>query len=281
MAPAALAQTETVSSFFGGTTLSGPDTLVPGTPATYTLTVTNPVFELLTTIPSPTADKVLVGVTLPFGDGASVQSVSNCSALFFTAGGGIRSAASCTAPGLIPGASESMNVTINTSNATKPGAFVIEAGGSLETDQGGVVGEFGGEGVEMPVTVLAAPTDVQLTGSSNNGSPSVGSQFNYTFQVKDNGPGAAAGVSFDDTLPASVQLAGTPTISGGGSCTADAASGSIHCDIGALGVGQQATITVPATATATGTFANTATIGLSGTDSRPDNNGVTVTVQPR
>lgn len=282
VAPAALAQTETVSSFFGEDTISGPGTIAPGTPATYTLNIANPLFEPLSTVPEPAADQVLVGVTLPFGDGASVQSISNCSPLFFTAGGGVRSAATCTAPGLAPGASESVTITINTSNATKPGAFLIQAGGSYETlNPPGGSGVFGGEGVEMPVTVASAPTDVQVTGSSNNGSPAVGSQFAYTFQVKDNGPSGASGVTFDDTLPGAVQLAGNPTISGGGSCTADAASGAVHCDIGTLGVGQQATITVPAIATATGSFANTATIGMSGTDSRPDNDSVSVTVQPR
>ena len=38
------------------------------------------------------------------------------------------------------------------------------------------------------------PTDIQVTGSSSNGSPQVGSSFSYTFQVKNNGPLPAADV---------------------------------------------------------------------------------------
>lgn len=53
------------------------------------------------------------------------------------------------------------------------------------------------------MNVQPGPTDVQVTGSSNNGSPPVGSTFNYTFQVKNNGPIPAGGVTSDDALPAS------------------------------------------------------------------------------
>jgi uncharacterized repeat protein (TIGR01451 family) len=142
-------------------------------------------------------------------------------------------------------------------------------------------GDLLAESAYLPMNVLPAPTDIQVTGSSNNGSPPVGSQFVYTFQVKDNGPFGASGVTFDDTLPAGTELAGLPGFNGAGSCTADAASSSVHCNIGDLSVGQQAVITVPAIATGIGTFANTATTGMDGPDSHLDNNNVTVTVQPR
>jgi len=48
-----------------------------------------------------------------------------------------------------------------------------------------------------------------------------------------------------------------------------------------LNVGQQATIAISASATATGSFANTAVVALTGGDTHPANNSVTVTVQPR
>src|SRR4029077_3822289 len=89
--------------------------------------------------------------------------------------------------------------------------------------------------------VAPGATDVQVTGSSNNGSPPVGSTFNYTFQVKNNGPIPAGGITFDDTVPAALQLVGNPT-SDIGSCTANTVSNSVHCDIANLGVGEQSTI---------------------------------------
>lgn len=262
-APAALAQTVSASSLPNGEiTISGPDTVVPGTPATYTATITNP--------DAITPTEVFVSGSM---EGASFQRIANCPSAF--GGGGNQPNFACTAPILAPGASESLNITIN---ASMPGTQFLVVGFAFFDASG----SFDGENAELPVTVQTAPTDVQVTGSSNNGSPSVGSQFTYTFQVKNNGPNAASGVTFDDTLPASIRLAGSGSeFSGFGVCREDSASNSVHCDVGPLGVGQQVTIPVPAIATATGAFANTATVGMSGTDSRPDNNSVTVTVQPR
>ena len=121
--------------------------------------------------------------------------------------------------------------------------------------------------------------DVQVTGSSNNGSPPVGSPFAYTFQVKDNGSQGASGVIFDDTLPATIGLSGVST--NVGTCTSDPTAGRVHCDLGDLAVGQQATIVINAAATATGTVTDTASTAMTGPDLQPANNTVGVTVQPR
>jgi uncharacterized repeat protein (TIGR01451 family) len=108
----------------------------------------------------------------------------------------------------------------------------------------------------------------------------VGSTFSYTFQVKDNGPQSAAGVTFDDSLPPAIALGATLTISTG-TCTMNRAANSFHCDIGTLGTGQQSNITFTATPATTGSFPNTASAALAGADINPANNSVTVTVQPR
>jgi large repetitive protein len=108
----------------------------------------------------------------------------------------------------------------------------------------------------------------------------VGSSFTYTFQVKNNGPLPAFGVTFDDTLPASIQVGNTVTVNAG-SCTSSVSTNSVHCDIGNLAVGQQSTISFSATPTATGSFGDTATVAMSNTDTQPANNSVTVTVQPK
>lgn len=262
-APAASAQTAT--DLNADLTASGPDAVLPGATATYTATVTNP-------LPTTTTGVELVAIA-PLG--MTLLSSNNCPAFRF-GGGSLRNELSCNTTNLAPGASESVTFTLSVPTSAAPDTFQFEFG--LSFDEGGSPVVSGGE-VLLPVTVQPAPTDLQVTGSSNNGGPAVGSPFTYTFQVKDNGPAAASGVSFDDTLPASIAPAGTPTITGGGSCTA--AASSVHCVADALGVGQQVTIAIPAEATATGSFANTATVAMAGTDSRPANNSVTVTVQPR
>jgi uncharacterized repeat protein (TIGR01451 family) len=127
------------------------------------------------------------------------------------------------------------------------------------------------------VPVSPGPTDIQVTGSSNNGSPPVGQPFQYTFQVKDNGPQGAYGVTFDDTLPAALTLTGVAASLG----TCSSAGDAIHCDVGTLGTGQQSNIVVTAIPTATGSVTDTATIAMTGPDTQPANNSVGVTVQPR
>ena len=53
--------------------------------------------------------------------------------------------------------------------------------------------------------VAPAATDIQIAGSASTGSPSVGSAFTYTYQVKNAGPwGTYGGIIFVDTLPLSL-----------------------------------------------------------------------------
>jgi uncharacterized repeat protein (TIGR01451 family) len=180
-------------------------------------------------------------------------------------------------PNLPAGGSESATFTIL---ATAPGGYQLTLGASaLESDPatGGFL-SFG-DSATLDVTAQPGPTDIQVTGSSNNGSPPVNGTFNYTFQVKDNGPLAAAGVTFDDQLPAGITVDGVTTDNG--SCAADPATNSVRCDIGDLAVGRQSDITITATPGGTGVFVDTASVSMSGTDTHPANNTVSVTVQPR
>jgi uncharacterized repeat protein (TIGR01451 family) len=133
--------------------------------------------------------------------------------------------------------------------------------------------------VSYSIPVSPGPTDLQVTGSADNGSPAAGSQFAYTFQVKDNGPQAAFGVTFDDPLPASITALGV--FSDNGNCTLNSSTNSINCDIGLLGVGAQSNIVISAIANSTGTVTNKASIAMQGPDSKPANNTVGVTISPR
>ena len=124
--------------------------------------------------------------------------------------------------------------------------------------------------------VAPAATDVQVTGSSSNGSPPLGSAFTYTFQVKNNGPfGTFGGVSFTDALPASLTFLDVSSDSG--TCSGGA---TVSCDLGDLPVGRQTTIKIRVQAPLSPqTIADTASIAIGQqTDRQPANDSVTVTV---
>jgi len=264
LAPPAFA--ESVTSPTGMVAVSVPPPVVAGVASTYTMTVTN-------TTSSPFQGPVGVVASGEMPSGMTIQSISGCANL----GGNHSTSFLCSMPNLAPGASETATFSLL---ASAPGNYQIPFGASAEVPLGGGAFQSVGDSATLGVNAQAGPTDIQVTGSSNNGSPAVGSTFNYTFQVKNNGPLPAAVVTFDDSLPAAITLGSTLTIDNG-SCAADAAANSVHCDIGDLGVGQQSTITFSATPTATGAFGNTAKIAMTGMDTHPANDSVTVTVQPR
>jgi uncharacterized repeat protein (TIGR01451 family) len=260
---------ESVTSPTGMVAVSVSPPVVAGVGSTYTMTVTN-------TTSSPFQGPAGVVALGQMPAGITIQHITGCTNLF---GGNQSTSFNCSMPNLAPGASETATFSLLASAA---GDYQIAFGAAAAVaDPNGSGGFLSvGDQATLAVTARPGPTDLQVTGSSNNGSPSVGSTFNYTFQVKTNGPLPAAGVTFDDPLPAAIAL-GSTLIIDNGTCAADAASNSVHCDIGNLGVGQQSTITFSATPTAAGSFGNTATVAMTGTDTHPANNSVTVTVQPK
>ncbi|MEN0015780.1 MAG: DUF11 domain-containing protein, partial [Solirubrobacteraceae bacterium] len=93
----------------------------------------------------------------------------------------------------------------------------------------------------------------------------------YTLKASNAGPANATGVTITDTLPAALQLVGTPTASQG-SCTA--VGQTITCAVGSVTNGASATVTVAAKvlpAAASSSIANTATVAGSQFDPVPGN----------
>lgn len=257
---------ESATSPTGMVSVSVPAPVVAGAASTYTLTVTNASATDLTNVVAVAS--LPSGITLRGG-------IAGCARL----GGNQSTSILCSMPSLAPGASESATFSLL---ASLPGSYQIPfgvSGGHPVPDSPGAL-QIVSDQLTLPVGVQAAPTDIQVTGSSNNGSPPVGSTFNYTFQVKNNGPFAAAGVTFDDQLPAAIRLRGQIAVDNG-SCALNAVSDSVHCAVGDLAVGQQSTITFSATANASGVFANTGSVSMAAADRQPANNAFTVTVQPR
>lgn len=123
-------------------------------------------------------------------------------------------------------------------------------------------------------------TDIQTTASSSNSAPAAGSQFTYTFQVKNNGPfNSMDPVIFTDNLPGNLKLVSAATNLG--SCSTAL---NINCNLGRLAVGAQATIIVTVTAPpAAQSFTNTGTATLQSgqTDRALANNTASLTLTSR
>jgi uncharacterized repeat protein (TIGR01451 family) len=135
--------------------------------------------------------------------------------------------------------------------AGSPGTYTAHftAQGTFASGSGGV-----SNALDMTIPVAQGPATggggrryhLRLTGSASNGSPALGSAFSYKFQDKNGGKVDASAVTFDDPLPASV--AATSVLTDTGTCSLDAVANTVHCDLGTLAVGKQATITVTALA---------------------------------
>ena len=226
--------------------------LVQGTFTAYDLTVTN-----------TTADPIAFNVSGDFPDTTVSALPAGCVSL----GGGLPLFV-CIGLSLDPGATLVIQFQIRPQIAGSATYGASVAGSTFP--------DVSATDVE---NVAPAPTDVQVTGSSNNGSPQLGSAFVYTFQVKNNGPFATfGGVSFTDALPASLTFLNVSNDIG--SCTGGA---TVSCDLGDLPVGVQATIRIMVKAPAApGSIANTASIAIGQqTDRNPANDSVTVTVTPK
>ena len=245
-------------------TAATPGPVLAGVASPYTITVTN------TNVAATPSVSVLLQLPL----GMSLKAApANCVKNLF---GGNAGPASCSLGTLAPGAVASVTLSIV---AATPGAYTLEPDALGLVPLGGGGNQVLSAFVDLSVPVAPGPTDVQVTGSSNNGSPPVGAPFSLTFQVKDNGPQGASGATFDDTLPPTLRLDGFSTSVG--TCAPGAGAGSLHCDLGDLAVGAQAVIVITATPTAVGAVTDTASIGMTGPDLHPANDSVGVTVQPR
>jgi len=226
--------------------------LVQGTFSPYTVTVTN-----------TTGDPLTFNLGLDFTSTTITGLPASCVGL-----GGGTPLFVCINLSLDPGATLTVQARIRPNVA-----------GSLTYGASVVGSTFPSNAAADVVDVAPGATDVQVTGSSNNGSPPLGSAFTYTFQVKNNGPFATfGGVSFTDALPPSLTFLSVSTDVG--SCAGGA---TVSCDLGDLPVGVQATIRIMVQAPAApDAIANTASIAIGQQpDRNPANDSVTVTVTPK
>ncbi|MCS7206454.1 MAG: DUF11 domain-containing protein [Dehalococcoidia bacterium] len=100
----------------------------------------------------------------------------------------------------------------------------------------------------------------------------VGQSLTYTILVTNAGPGVATGVLLTDTLPSTVNLVSISASQG--SCIG---VGSVTCNLGNIGAGFSASVTIVVQPTAAGKVSNTVQVWTSTPDPQTSNNQATIT----
>lgn len=122
-------------------------------------------------------------------------------------------------------------------------------------------------------TQTATSAEVRFSASSATpATTAAGSLFNYSFTITNDGPHPATGVSFDDVLPFGIEPTSGTATQGAGfieGCT-------VAIDLGVLGVGGTATVTISARHGFAGNFSNLATVAANEPDPIPANNTASV-----
>ncbi|HEY2363594.1 MAG TPA: fibronectin type III domain-containing protein [Candidatus Angelobacter sp.] len=249
-------------------TNAGPTSVNSGANVTYTITVNNattarvPAVSLSDTW--PTTGATFVSVTPSQGTCASAAGSISCNL------GSIAGSGSATVTLVL-------QLTTQTTN-TATGSMKDGAGNPL-------VDPTPADDTAAATTSISAPTtttDIQVTGSAQNGGPAVGTADTYTWQIKNNQKTAANAVVFTTNLPPSLQFASASTSLGTCSTPAPGAGGgTVTCNASALNGGSAMTVTVNVIATQAGSIADTGVASFTGTDTNPANNSFTVTINPK
>ncbi|KAB8140884.1 DUF11 domain-containing protein [Chloroflexia bacterium SDU3-3] len=122
------------------------------------------------------------------------------------------------------------------------------------------------------VTTPSALADLAVTKVANTATPNVGANVTFMVQVANNGPNAATGVQISDVLPSGLLFV---SASGAGTYT----SGTGVWNVGNLGAGATATLTLVATVTKAGALINTASVlALDQIDTNTANDQASATV---
>ncbi len=248
--------------------IAGPASINQGGNATYILTASNlgPSFAPQVTV----TDFVPAGATFVSG----TPSQGACSLL--------GSQFQCNLGGIVVGGNATVTSILNVTSATTNTATVNanDAAGNPLTDPVPV------NNTATANTVITAPqttTDLQVTGSAQNGGPAAGpaTTDTITWQIKNAQNQAANAVIFTVTLPAGLPFNSLSTSAG--TCTAPAvgSAGTITCTASSVAAGQQMIVTVNVSVPAAGTFTSTGHGTFNGTDTNTPNNTFSVTINAK
>jgi uncharacterized repeat protein (TIGR01451 family) len=248
--------------------ISGPATISVGGNATYTLTATNlgPNFAPQVTV----NDFVPAGATFVSG----TPSQGACALL--------GSQPQCNLGGIVVNGSATITVILNVISAITNTATVSasDAAGNPLTDPSPVNNTF-----SLSTTIPPPPTttDLQVTGSPQNGGPTSGPTTTDTiaWQIKNAQNSPANAAIFTATLPAGLPFNSLTTSTG--SCTGPAVggTGTIVCNASTVAAGQTLIVTVTFSVPAAGTFTSTGHASFNGTDTNTPNNTFSVNLNAK
>lgn len=248
-------------------TMSGPASAAFNTSATYILTVVNSTVAAI-------APQVNVTDTIPLGATliSALPSQGNCAFAGTTL--------NCQLGTLAGGGTATITVILNLSGTITTQATVValDAGGSPFTDP---TPANNTASVTTSVAVPSTTTDIQVTGSAQNGGPAHGAADTFVWQIKDNQNVVANAVVFATTLAPSLQFT-SASANAGGVCVTPAPGafgGVITCRTAWLPGGQTMNVAVNFVPTSIGTIPTSGSATFNGTDTNPANNSFTVTIQ--
>ena len=247
-------------------TVNGPASVSFGGSATYVLTVVN--------TGSASAAQVVLTDNLP-PIGASVQSAIASQGSCQLSG----TTVTCNLGSMAPGSSASITLaeTLLAQGSNQALAQIEDVSGVPVANP---TPANNSASVTTTIVGPASTTDIQVTGSAQNGGPNTGAVDSYTWSIKNGGNQLANAVVFATTLPSGLPFA--TANSPQGSCIGPrtlGSGGTITCSAASLAVGQTMAITVNFIAATVGTFPVTGTGAFNGADTNTANNLFVVTIQ--
>jgi uncharacterized repeat protein (TIGR01451 family) len=248
--------------------LSGPTGTTANSNATYTLTATNlgPSFAPQVTV----NDFIPVGATFV----SSSPSQGACAV--------VGSQVQCNLGGMVVNGTATVTVVLNLTASITNTATVTanDAGGNPVADPSPVNNTAS---LNTVITPPPTTTDLQVTGSPQNGGPTSGptTTDSITWQVRNAQNAPANAVVFTATLPAGLPFNTVSTSSG--SCTAPpvGSGGTITCTAPTVAAGQAMIVTVNFSVPAAGALSSTGHASFNGTDTNTPNNTFTVTLNAK
>ncbi|HSK43876.1 MAG TPA: hypothetical protein VLA83_08320, partial [Candidatus Binatia bacterium] len=188
----------------------------------------------------------------------------------------------CNLGGMVVGGSATITVVLNVTSAITNTATISanDASGNPLTDPSPVnnTANFNTSIAPPPTT-----TDLQVTGSPQNGGPTAGpaTTDTITWQIKNAQNSPANTIVFTASLPAGLPFSSLSTSNG--SCTAPAvdSGGTITCNADAIAAGQTMIVAVNFSVPGTGSFSSTGHASFNGNDTNTANNTFTVTINAK
>jgi titin len=250
-------------------TMSAPSSLNAGSFDTFTITVTN-------NGPGD-APNVTLADTMgrPFVSATTTRGACSAAGSSFT----------CTLGGMPAGSNAIVKLTMamgSTALTNSATATLRDLLGNVKNTDPNLANNTASATTNISSGSNNVTADIQVTGSSNNGGPAVGSNVTFTWQVKNNtGSATAPNVSFETVLPSTFQLVSANTSTGSCTLPPPGLGGSLSCLTSSLPGGQTMIVTYVVTVTQAGSFTTTGNASSGANDSQPSNNSFSVTIQPK